>query len=163
MLFPRLRSMRGEGDSCPSLSEARNCLVGEARKNHFLRVADVGTYKRSGARSIARPECLYDVVAPVRGALGELRAYVCDGAAELDLQRKPRQRLDQRGISGLLGDGLAKLPIAHNIGFHVSALQGDHGVDKDIFKPPDVAVAHLRDGEFNRETFKPLVQFVKVR
>jgi len=50
-----------------------------------------------------------NVVAPVCGALGELLAHVCDCAAELDLQRDPRQRLDQRGISGLLGDGLAKL------------------------------------------------------
>src|SRR6478736_1208126 len=62
-----------------------------------------------------------------RGALGELAAHICDGAAELDLQREPRQRLDQRGISGLLGDGLAKLAIARSISFHVSALQGVHG------------------------------------
>ena len=49
-------------------------------------------------------------------------AFLCM-AAELDLQGKPCQRLDQRGISGLL----VKLPIAHSIGFPVSVLQGDPG------------------------------------
>ncbi len=117
----------------------------------------MGAYKTGSANSVARFQCLDDVVAPVRGALGELPAHVCDGAAELDLQRDPRQRLDQRGISGLLGDGLAKFPIALGISFDVFALQGVHGFNKCIFKAPDVAVAHLRDRELNGETFKPLV------
>jgi hypothetical protein len=51
---------------------------------------------------------LYDVVATVRGALGKLRAHACHCAAELDLQRNPRQRLDERGIFGLLGEILVK-------------------------------------------------------
>src|SRR6202171_1980344 len=102
-------------------------------------------------------------MAPVRGALGELRAHICDDAAELDLQRKPRQRLDQRGISGLLGDSVAKLTIAYRISLRVSTLQGIHSFKEDVFKSPDVAVAHLRHGELNRETLKPLVELVKVR
>jgi hypothetical protein len=93
-------------------TSGRHNLVREPRKNQFLFVAYLGTYKTSSMRSVARLQCLDDVVAPVRGALGELPAHICDGAAELDLQRKPRQRVDQRGISGLLGDGLTKLPIA---------------------------------------------------
>src|SRR5258705_10014619 len=121
-----------------STTSGRQNLIGEARKNQFLCVADLGTYQIGSTGSVARLDCLDDVVGAGRGELGGLAAQVCDGAAELDLKRKPRQRLDQRGISGLLGNGLAKLPIARSISFHVSALQGNHG-------------------------FKPLVQFVKVR
>src|SRR6266851_7366311 len=99
----------------------------------------------------------------MRCALRKLAAHICDCAAELDLQREPRLRLDKRGISGLLGDSFVKFPIAYRICFHIPALQGDQGFTEYIFKPPDVAVAHLRDGELDRETFKPLVEFVKVR
>src|SRR5580704_204347 len=135
---------------------ARRRLIGKARKNRVLRMADAAADENSGARRIAGLECLYDVVASVRGALRKLRTHACDCATELDLQRNPRQHLDERGISGLLGDILVKLPLAHGKCFRISALQRDHDPNEDILKSPDVVVAHLRDGEFDRETFKQL-------
>src|SRR6476646_9055922 len=36
--------------------------LGEARKYQFLRVADVDTHKTSSTRSVARLQCLYDVL-----------------------------------------------------------------------------------------------------
>jgi hypothetical protein len=51
------------------------------------------------------------------------------------LQRNPRQRLDERGISGLLGDILVKIAIAHGVCFRISTLQGDRGFNKYIIKP----------------------------
>jgi hypothetical protein len=68
-------------------------------------------------------------------ALGKLRAHACDRATELDLQRNPRQRLDERGISGLLGDILVKIAIAHGVCFRISTLQGGRGFNKYIIKP----------------------------
>ena len=53
-------------------------------------MADAAANEKSGARSIAGLEYLYDVVGTVRGALGKLRAHACHCAAELDLQRNPR-------------------------------------------------------------------------
>src|ERR1700722_2813312 len=126
-------------------------------------MADAAADENSGPRRSAGLECLYDVVASVRGALRKLRTHACDRAAELDLQRNPRQHLDERGISGLLGDILVKLPIAHRKCFRISALQRDHDPDEDILKSPDVVVAHLRDGEFDRETFKQFEQLVEIR
>src|ERR1700687_1386505 len=140
-----------------SASSTSRYPIGEARQYHLLYIADVGAHEKGSARNVPRLECLYDVIGSVRGALRELPAHICDCATELDLQRKPRQRLDECGISGLLGDIFVKFPIAHSIGFNVSVLQGDHGFNEYIFKPPDVAVAHWRDGELNRETFEPLV------
>jgi len=99
---------------------------------------------------------LYDVVATVRGALGKLRAHACHCAAELDLQRNPRQRLDERGIFRLLGEILVNFSIAHGICFRISALQRGPCLNKHVLKPPDVAVAHLRDGKLDRKTLKPL-------
>ena len=75
-------------------------------------MADVGTYEKRGTRSVPRLECLYDVIVSVRSALGKLPAHTRDCAAELYLQRKPGQRIDERGISGLLGDGFVEFPIA---------------------------------------------------
>ena len=86
-------------------------------------MADAAANEKGGAQSIVGLECLYDVVATVRGALGKLRAHACHCAAELDLQRNPRQRLDERGIFGLLGEILVKFSIAHGICFGISALQ----------------------------------------
>jgi hypothetical protein len=80
----------------------------------------------------------------------------CHCAAELDLQRNPRQRLDERGIFGLLGEILVKFSIAHGICFRISALQRGPCFNKHVLKPPDVAVAHLRDGKLDRKTLKPL-------
>src|SRR6202051_4008734 len=99
-------------------------LLWRQRKNHLLRAADLGTYQKGSARSVPRLERLYDVVESVRNALGELRAYVCDGATELDLQRQLRQRLDERKISGLPGDSFVDFPIVDAISFDVATLQG---------------------------------------
>jgi hypothetical protein len=55
-------------------------FFGDARKNHLLRATDSGTYQKGSARSVPRLERLYDVVGSERSALGELPAYVCDGA-----------------------------------------------------------------------------------
>ena len=98
--------------------------------------------EKGGARYIAGLECLYDVAASVRDALDKLRAHACDRATELDLQRSPRQRLDERGIFGLLGDILVEFAIEHGICFRITALQGGTGFNKGILKPPDVVVAH---------------------
>jgi hypothetical protein len=147
----------------PNVPSTRRCLVGEARRNSLLGMADAAAKEKNGARNVPCLERLYDVVAPVRSPFGELPAYVCDRSAELDLQRKPRQRLDERRISGLLGNVSVKFPIKHRIGFRVSTLHGDHGCNEYIFKPLDIAVAHLRYRKFNRKTFKPLEQFVEIR
>jgi hypothetical protein len=72
---------------------------------------------------------------PRGGALHERPARTCDCAAELNLQRNPRQRFDGRGIFGLLGNFIVKFPISHSICFHVSTLQGGHAFNKYIFKP----------------------------
>jgi len=117
---------------------------------------DAASDEKGGARSITGLECLYGVVASVDCASGKLRAQACDRATELDLQRNPRQRLDERGISGLLGDILVKIAIAHGISFCISALQGGRGFNKYIIKPQDVVVTHLRHSEFDRKTLKPL-------
>jgi hypothetical protein len=53
----------------------------------------------SGAQRVPRLQCLYDVVVPVHSALGKLPAHACDCAAELDLQRKSRQRITLGGAS----------------------------------------------------------------
>lgn len=58
----------------------------------------------------------------VRGALRKLRANARERATELDLQRNSRQRLDERGLSGLLGDILVNFPIADRKCFRISAL-----------------------------------------
>lgn len=113
-------------------------------------MVDAAANQKGGARSIAGFECLYDLVAAVRGALSKLRAYACDCAAELDLHRNSRQRLDERGISGSSGDILVKSSIAHGICFRISALQRGPCFNKHVLKPPDVVVAHLRHGEFDR-------------
>jgi hypothetical protein len=47
-------------------------FIREARKNHFLRVADVGAHEKSGAWSVPRLERLYDVDVSVCSALGKL-------------------------------------------------------------------------------------------
>jgi hypothetical protein len=62
-----------KNDVIPALAGRR--LIGKARKNRFLRMADAAADEKSGARRIAGLECLYDVVASVRGALGKLRAH----------------------------------------------------------------------------------------
>src|SRR5260370_20931946 len=159
MIFPRVRSFYSA--ACAGCvgkeTSTRRYFIGEARKNSRLRMANVGAYEKRGTRRVPRLECLHDVVASMRRALCKFSARICDCAAELDLQREPRLRLDKRGISGLLGDSFVKFPIAHGICFHLPAQSGDHGFTEYIFKPPDVAVAHLRDGELDRETFKPLV------
>ena len=72
----------------------------------------------------------------------------------LDLKLNPRKRLDERGITGLLGNIF--VPIAHGIGIQVPTLQGDHAVNEYRFKSFGIAVAHLRYGEFDRKTLKPL-------
>src|SRR4029077_8534150 len=100
-------------------------------------------------------ECLYDFVASVRGALGKLRAHACDRAPELYLQGSPRQRFDERGIYGLLGDILVEFAIAYGICFCIVALLGGPGFNKDILRPPDVVVAHSLYGELDGKTFKP--------
>src|SRR5260370_22659034 len=100
---------------------------GEARKNRLLCTVDAAADEKGGARRVPRLECLDDVVASVRRALGELPACVRDCAAELDLQRKPRQRFDQRRISGLLGNIFVELPIAHLIGLDISTPQCGNG------------------------------------
>ena len=123
-------------------------------------MADEAAHEKRSPRSVPRLECLYDVIVSVRSTLGKLPARARDCAAELDLQHTPRQRIDERGISGLPGDSFVKFPIAHGIGGHVSALQGGHGFNKHIFKPSDVAVAHVRYREFDRKTLKLLVQLV---
>jgi hypothetical protein len=64
----------------------RHCLIGVPRKNLLLRAADEGTYEKSRARNIPRPECLYDVAASMRSALGELPVHTCNCATELDLK-----------------------------------------------------------------------------
>jgi hypothetical protein len=117
-------------------------FFGNARRNHLLRAADLGTYQKGSTRSVPRLERLYDVVESARSALGKLRAHVCDGATELDLLR---QRLNDRTISGLPGDSFVEFPIADGISFDVTTLQGNHGFNKYVFNPSDVAVAHLRD------------------
>jgi hypothetical protein len=73
------------------------------------------------------------------------------------LQPKLPQRLDERDISGLHGDSFVKLTISDGIGFDIAWLQGGHGFNMYIFKASDVAVAHLRYGKLDRETFKRLV------
>jgi hypothetical protein len=50
-------------------------------------MADVGAHEKRGARRVSRLECLYNVVASVRGAFDALPA--CDCATQLDLQREP--------------------------------------------------------------------------
>ena len=67
------------------------------------------------------------------------------------------QRLDERRISGLLGDSFVKFSFAQGVCLHISTLQGDHCFKKYIFEPSDGAVAHLRYGKLDRKTFKPLV------
>ena len=64
-----------------------------------------------------------------------------DCAAELDLQPNPRQRFDERGISGLLGNTFVKFPISHSICFDVSTLQGGYAFNEYI-STRDIAVAH---------------------
>src|ERR1700682_1203719 len=120
-------------------------------------MAEEAAHEKRSRRSVPRLECLYDVIVSVRSALGKLPARARDCAAELDLQRTPRQRIDERGISGLLGDNFVKFPIAHGIDGYVSAPQGGHGFIKHIFISSDVAVAHVRYGEFDRKTLKLLV------
>src|SRR5882724_192378 len=93
-------------------------FIGEARQYRLLYTADVGAHQKSSARNVPRLERLYDIVASVRSTFGEFPAYACDCTTQLDLQREPRQRLDQRGVAGLLGDGLVKFPIAHGICFN---------------------------------------------
>src|SRR6202051_4579504 len=107
-------------------------------------MADAAADEKSGARRITGLERLDDVVASVRGALRKVRARACDCATELDLQRNTRQRLDERGISGLLGNILVKFPIVHGICFRISALQGGAGFNEYFLKPPDIVVTHLR-------------------
>src|SRR5437868_10338189 len=75
---------------------ARRRLVGKGRKDRLLRMVDAAANEKGGARNIASLECLYDVVATVHGALGKLRTHACDCAAELELHRNPRQRLQER-------------------------------------------------------------------
>ena len=48
----------------------RHCLIGIPGTNLLLRAADEGRYEKSRARNIPRPECLYDVAASMRLALG---------------------------------------------------------------------------------------------
>jgi hypothetical protein len=68
----------------------------------------------------------YDPVVSVcmRSANSRSRLRLCHGAG---LQPKLPQRLDERGISGLLGDSFVKLPISDGIGFDIASLQGGHG------------------------------------
>jgi hypothetical protein len=99
-------------------------------------MVDATANEKSGTRSIASLECLYDVIATVRGALGKLRAHACYCATELDLQGNPRMRLDERGISGLLGEVLVKFSIAHGICLRISAPQSGPGFKKYILEPP---------------------------
>jgi hypothetical protein len=68
-----------------NVPSTRCYFTGEARKNHLLRMADATADEKSGARNVPRLECLHDVVARVRSALGELLAHTRDCAAKLDL------------------------------------------------------------------------------
>src|SRR6266851_8394796 len=78
--------LSGSGQACsgnpPQLlaqtAMARNVLstkryfIRDARKNHFLRVADVGAHEKSRAWSVPRLERLYEVDVSVCSALGKL-------------------------------------------------------------------------------------------
>src|ERR1700681_3982885 len=96
----------------------------KAGKHSLLRMADEAAHEKRSTRRVPRLECLYDVIVSVRSALGKLPAHAPDCAAELDLQRASRQRIDERCISGSLGDRFVKFSIAHGIGGHVSTPQG---------------------------------------
>lgn len=73
------------------------------------------------------------------------------------MQGSPRQRIDERGISSLLGDSFVKFPIADGICFHVVALQGYHSFTKHISNRWISTVAHLGDGKLDGKTFQALV------
>jgi hypothetical protein len=55
-----------------SVPSTKRYFIREARKNHFLRVTDMGADERGGAWSVPRLERFYDVDVSVCGALGKL-------------------------------------------------------------------------------------------
>jgi hypothetical protein len=55
-----------------NVPSTKRYFIREARKNHFLRVTDMGADEKGGAWSIPRLERLYDVDVSVCSALGKL-------------------------------------------------------------------------------------------
>src|SRR5690606_18084635 len=116
----------------------------------------------AGAADVALAEGGEDLVALPRRALGEVLALIGDGAPDLDLQRQPAERLDQRRVTRQLGDGFMEGPIAGAVGFHVAAMQGLHPLVEQLLEPGYMPIAHLRYGEFHCEALEHLAQLIEI-